>query len=422
MLTIAPPPWRSITGSTCLQPRNTLFRLKSTCASHTASLISTGPPAAEPPTLLTSTSTRPKRSRHARTMLATASLLVTSQMCVVMLGALSSVSFSACASRSTANTLAPSSAKRTVVARPLPQPGPTDPAPVTMATLSLSREPIEPLRIVDEQPLALGLGGRVFADQVGEIAVVRHKGEIRMRPVGAPERAIAELGDGLAPERHGVAPGRAVARDALGAAHLDPDVLRLQEREQRLELCALRAARSIDAPHVIDDDRYGRALQCRRELGDARAGEVDLQVPADVREARRHGEHRIDRVAAAQMIHVMEARAAKALRMQPRELERAGSCAHEGHAAVALRPGRDQIGGRGIVEAVRRRLHHHAALDAEMLMQREQRLLRRIASRRIAALGREREAALRSEHMEMRVARAPRQLQFRLARLRLVRR
>src|SRR2546429_6116260 len=318
MLTIAPPPWRSITGSTCLQPRNTLFRLKSTCASHTSSLISTGPPAAEPPTLLTSTSTRPKRSRHARTMLATAWLLVTSQMWLAMPGALSSVSFSACASRSTANTLAPSSTKRTVVARPLPQPGPTDPAPVTMATLSLSREPIEPLRMVDEQPLALRLGGAVVADQIDEIAVVRHEGEIRMRPVGAPQRAIAELRDQLPREGHRVAPGRALARDALGAAHLDPDVLRLQEREQRLELRALRAARSIDAPHVVDDDRHGRALERRRELGDARAGEMDLQVPADVREARRHGEHGLDRVAAAQMIHVMEARAAKALRMHPR--------------------------------------------------------------------------------------------------------
>src|SRR5438067_7514646 len=268
MLTIAPPPWCSITGSTCLQPRNTLFRLKSTCASHTSSLISTGPPAAEPPTLLTSTSTRPKRSRHARTICATASLLVTSQTCVAMPGALSKVSLSAAASRSTANTLAPSSTKRTVVARPLPQPGPTDPAPVTMATLSLSREPIKALWIVDEQPLALGLGGRVVTDQIGEIAVVGHKGEIGMRPVGAPECAIAELGDELAPERHGVAPGRAVARDALCAAQLDPDVLRLHQREQRLELWALHAARSIDAPHVVDDDRHGRALQGRRELGD----------------------------------------------------------------------------------------------------------------------------------------------------------
>jgi hypothetical protein len=40
---------------------------------------------------------------------------------------------------STAKTLAPSLAKRTAVALPLPQPGPLEPAPITIAILSLSR-------------------------------------------------------------------------------------------------------------------------------------------------------------------------------------------------------------------------------------------------------------------------------------------
>src|SRR5882672_7555782 len=42
------------------------------------------------------------------------------------------------ASRSTAKTLAPSRAKITAMARPLPQPGPTQPAPTTIATLPSS--------------------------------------------------------------------------------------------------------------------------------------------------------------------------------------------------------------------------------------------------------------------------------------------
>src|SRR5205823_1361367 len=197
-----------------------------------------------------------KRSRHARTIFSTASLLVTSQICVARPGARSSVSFSARSSRSTAKTLAPSSAKRTVVARPLPQPGPTEPAPLTIAILSLSREPIEALRIVDQQPPALGFGGSVFADQVDEIAVVGHHGEIRMRPVGTPERAIAEFRDQLAAERNCVAPRRALARDALRAAYLDPDVLRLHEREQRLEVRALHPLGGIDAADVVDHDPH----------------------------------------------------------------------------------------------------------------------------------------------------------------------
>ena len=137
-----------------------------------------------------------------------------------------------------------------------------------------------------------------------------------MRPVGAPERAVAELGDELAPEWNGIAPRRALARDALGAAHLHPDVLRPHEREQRLELRALHTLRGVDAAHVIDHDWHRRALQRRRELGDARASQVNLQVPADLRQPRRHREHRVDRIAGAEMLHIVKAHAAKALLVQ----------------------------------------------------------------------------------------------------------
>src|SRR5262252_3578179 len=78
MLMITPLACRSITGSTCLQARKTLFKLKSTCVSQTSSDISTGPPDAEPPTLLTSTSMRPQESMQACTMAETARLSVTS--------------------------------------------------------------------------------------------------------------------------------------------------------------------------------------------------------------------------------------------------------------------------------------------------------------------------------------------------------
>src|SRR5262252_6435080 len=49
------------------------------------------------------------------------------------------VSSAAAALRSTQNTCAPSRAKVTAVALPLPQPGPIEPAPTTIATLPLSR-------------------------------------------------------------------------------------------------------------------------------------------------------------------------------------------------------------------------------------------------------------------------------------------
>src|SRR3569832_2282517 len=52
---------------------------------------------------------------------------------------ISAVSCAAAALRSTQNTCAPSRANVTAVALPLPQPGPIEPAPTTMATLPLRR-------------------------------------------------------------------------------------------------------------------------------------------------------------------------------------------------------------------------------------------------------------------------------------------
>src|SRR5256885_14011057 len=79
MLTIAPPRSCSMMGSACLHARKTLLRLRSTCASHTSSDISVGPPGAEPPTLLTSTCRPPQVSVQAATIRATALLSVMSQ-------------------------------------------------------------------------------------------------------------------------------------------------------------------------------------------------------------------------------------------------------------------------------------------------------------------------------------------------------
>src|SRR6185369_4839113 len=70
-------------------------------------------------------------------------LSVTLQVCDLMeppnSATRASVSVIASASRSTAKTLAPSRANNTAMARPLPQPGPTQPAPATSATLSCKR-------------------------------------------------------------------------------------------------------------------------------------------------------------------------------------------------------------------------------------------------------------------------------------------
>src|SRR5215467_11800678 len=95
------------------------------------------------PTLLSSTSMRPKALRQASTIASTSEALDTSAVKEAALPPsplmMLTVSSADAALRSTQNTCAPSRAKVTAVALPLPQPGPIEPAPTTIATLPLSR-------------------------------------------------------------------------------------------------------------------------------------------------------------------------------------------------------------------------------------------------------------------------------------------
>src|SRR6185295_6466082 len=103
----------------------------------------TTPPTSAMPTLLSSTSMRPKSAMQAFTIDSTSSFFVTSATngsarppSEVMIFAVSSAAEWL---MSTQNTLAPSRANATAVALPLPQPGPIEPAPTTTATLSFRR-------------------------------------------------------------------------------------------------------------------------------------------------------------------------------------------------------------------------------------------------------------------------------------------
>src|SRR6185503_18473213 len=89
-----------------------------------------------------------------------------------------------------------------------------------LSLLPLRGELVELFRIVDEERLALRLVCEL-ADEIDQPAVVRDRVEVGMRPVAAPDDAVAEVGHQLARERHGVRVGRALARGALEAAHLD---------------------------------------------------------------------------------------------------------------------------------------------------------------------------------------------------------
>src|SRR5256885_7701499 len=143
ILMIEPPPSTTINGMTCFIVRNALFRFTAITRSHFSSGNSTTPPTSAIPTLLSRMSMRPKSATQARTIASTSAFLVTS----ARNGSASppspemmfAVSSAAERLTSTQNTLAPSRAQATAVALPLPHPGPIEPAPTIIATLSLRR-------------------------------------------------------------------------------------------------------------------------------------------------------------------------------------------------------------------------------------------------------------------------------------------
>src|SRR5262249_15085858 len=147
MLTIEPLfCWRMI-GITCLAARMQLFKLMATQRSKASSVIvssSASPPARLTPTLLCSTSMRPQRFMASSTIALISVSLVTSALQAAAVPCFSSIrSTVSCAdarSRSTQSTFAPSRAKVSAVARPLPMPSPgLWPAPTTIAILSFRR-------------------------------------------------------------------------------------------------------------------------------------------------------------------------------------------------------------------------------------------------------------------------------------------
>src|SRR5580692_9014516 len=151
MLMIEPPPCPAITGMTCFMARKALLRLTAKTRSQSASASSTTPPTNAMPTLLSSTSMRPKVETQASTTAATSAALLTSARHAaawppssLMIRAVSSA---AAGLISAQNTRAPSRANATAVALPLPHPGPIEPAPTTSATFPLRRSAMRSSRL-----------------------------------------------------------------------------------------------------------------------------------------------------------------------------------------------------------------------------------------------------------------------------------
>src|SRR6266851_1651967 len=147
MLMMAPLFCRRMIGITCFAAKIQLLRLIATQRSSASSVMSSSsasPPARLTPTLLCRMSMRPQRACASATMASMSASRVTSASKATAVPPLapimSTVSWADVRLWSTHSTLAPSRAKVSAVARPLPTPSPgLWPAPTTMATRSFRR-------------------------------------------------------------------------------------------------------------------------------------------------------------------------------------------------------------------------------------------------------------------------------------------
>src|SRR5882672_9588973 len=131
---------------------------------------------------------------HAATIASTSAARETSAVKAVALPPspvmIFTVSSAAAALRSTQNTCAPSRANVTAVALPLPQPGPIEPAPTTMATLPLRRFIAFPLLSLLLSARAHGRG--CGPDRMAENLRQRPAFAVRAQPPFAGSAGIAE--------------------------------------------------------------------------------------------------------------------------------------------------------------------------------------------------------------------------------------
>src|SRR5439155_21323013 len=123
------------------------------------------------------------------------------------------------------------------------------------------------------------------------------------------------FGDERAREGDRVLPRRGLARDALAATHFYPEPGVAHKIEQAPECRLLDAERRVDAPHVIDHDGNRRALEPGSELVDEGPFEMHLQVPAELREARRERDRLLDSRALAEMAQDIATYPAEPLRL-----------------------------------------------------------------------------------------------------------
>src|SRR5207245_7177368 len=128
---------------------------------------------------------------------------------------------------------------------------------------------VQSRRVFDQKFFPELLAGRDQRQEVDQISVVRHvAADVWVRPVGAPQHTSGSGVQQRLSERNCVQERGARRRNALGAADLDPAVLKFQQTKKRPKRLLFDALTRLDAPHVVDDKRERKLAQNPGKLGD----------------------------------------------------------------------------------------------------------------------------------------------------------
>src|SRR6476659_9704837 len=114
-------------------------------------------------------------------------------------------------------------------------------------------EAVKTFWIVDEQCLPRSFVWRNLGEDIDQHTVIGNWPlMVRMRPIRAPEAAVAGLRNQLAREGHRIRVGWALPRNAIRAADFPTHVPVVDQREQCAECRLIEAERGIDASHMVD--------------------------------------------------------------------------------------------------------------------------------------------------------------------------
>ncbi|RXH22130.1 hypothetical protein XH99_34615 [Bradyrhizobium nanningense] len=188
------------------------------------------------------------------------------------------------------------------------------------------------------------------------------------------------------------------------AGDLDPALFALFLKvEQRCEAGIVKTFRSLHRAHVIDHVGRRQRGEDGREFGNRARLEIDVDMPAELRDAVHDALELVHVTDAAEALEEGETATADAGLVERRQLLLGHLVIDVGNALIGTLALGDGIGDDAIVGAVHGGIHDDAALDTDLLMDAAERLQRRI-SRVVGTLLRERVTRRRAEDVSVAIA------------------